>query len=190
MYSTPIKIEVTDCNIVNKLASIITSDIKSSYYAGVPSLHLSQEKVRATSFDKLDVIRSSPHKDKLESDRLAIKILECVSLSRLQEWVEQQYPDYIFNISNTIIYPPGGYIGWHTNANQVGLRLYLHWVENVGQSSFKYWDGSQVVDDTENEKCFMRIFRITDAANPFWHCVDSNTWRVSIGFYMEAKQWG
>jgi hypothetical protein len=196
MYETPTKITITDQNIISKLASIVTTEVRDgSYYdPTVLTPRPPEERVFTTSAENLEKIRSSPNQEQysnccLENDRLAIRIrpLDCPALPELQEWVEKHFPDYTFSKSNGIVYPPGGYLGWHTNADKPGLRFYLHWIENVGQASFKYWDGSQVIDDVENEQCFIRIFNVKDMTDPLWHCVYTDTWRVSVGFYMEAK---
>jgi hypothetical protein len=194
MYETPTTTPITNESITAMLSSIISEDVRDDTYYDPTVLtpRPPEERVFTTSPEKLEIIKSSQNLEEysdccLENDRLAIRIYECSVLPELKAWVERQFPNYNFSKSNAIVYPPGGYLGWHTNANHTGLRLYLHWIEDLGQSSFKYWDGSQVVDDVENEKCFIRIFNVTDMTNPTWHCVYSNTWRVSVGFYMEAK---
>lgn len=194
MYETPTTTPITNESIATILSSIIAPDVRDGTYYDPTVLtpRPPEERVYTTSPEKLEIIKSSLDLSEysdccLENDRLAIRIYECSVLPELKAWVEQQFPNYTFSKSNAIVYPPGGYLGWHTNANHTGLRLYLHWIEDLGQSSFKYWDGSQVVDDVENEKCFIRIFNVTDMTNPIWHCVYTNTWRVSVGFYMEAK---
>jgi len=194
MYETPTKITITDENIISKLASIITPDVRDgSYYDPSPYNPCPvDQRAFTTSAEKLELIKAGLDLEQysnccLENDRLFVRMYELPVVAELKSWVEQQFPNYTFSKSNGIVYPPGGYLGWHTNADKPGLRFYLHWIENVGQASFKYWNGSQVIDDVENEQCFIRIFNVKDMTDPLWHCVSSNTFRVSVGFYMEAK---
>ena len=79
-------------------------------------------------------------------------------------------------------YPRNGYMGWHTNANVQGFRLYCTHAPSSRQSYFRYFDPvTQKIEtswDTAgwNFKCFR-----TDL-EPLWHCVYSETDRISFGY--------
>ena len=75
-------------------------------------------------------------------------------------------------------------MGWHTNSNATGLRCYINYSEN-GDSYFKYYDMEQNKTYTTqyNIGWSIRYFDVYNDPNKyFWHCVYSNTNRISIGF--------
>ncbi len=79
-------------------------------------------------------------------------------------------------------YPPGSYMGWHTNSRAPGWRVYVSHAETAGRSFLRYRDpdtGAIVTlhDDAWN----VRLFRITRDA-PLWHAVHADTHRFSMGY--------
>jgi hypothetical protein len=93
-------------------------------------------------------------------------------------------------------YPPGGYMGWHTNSAHPGWRLYITHAEEPGRSFFRYQDPESGEIVTRMDEAWdFRIFRI-DPARPLWHAVYSETNRFSFGFIVrpwsagaEARLW-
>ena len=79
-------------------------------------------------------------------------------------------------------YPPGGYMGWHTNLGLPGWRLYITHAQEPGKSFFRYRDPdtSEIVTAWDREWNF-RLFKI-DPKRPFWHVVYSETNRYSFGY--------
>lgn len=79
-------------------------------------------------------------------------------------------------------YPPNGYMGWHTNANVQGFRLYCSHTPVAQQSYFRYLDPltDQIETSWDNAGWNFRCFR-TDL-EPLWHCVYSQTDRISFGY--------
>lgn len=84
--------------------------------------------------------------------------------------------------SGHFLYPPGGYMSWHTNSQKPGWRLYINYAEEPGKSFFRYLDpeSGEIVTSYDRQWNF-RFFRI-DPAKPFWHTVYSDTYRYSLGF--------
>ena len=84
--------------------------------------------------------------------------------------------------SGHFMYPPGGFMSWHTNYKSPGWRLYINYVEEPGKSFFRYRDPEtgKVITSIDQQWNF-RLFKI-DAQKPFWHAVYSNTNRYSFGF--------
>jgi hypothetical protein len=87
--------------------------------------------------------------------------------------------------TNFVYYPPGAFMGWHTNRYDVrGWRMYLAVVSEPHQSFFRYLhpdtgDLCTIWDATATTVSFFRI----DDQLPFWHCVASiNAHRWSLGF--------
>ena len=76
-------------------------------------------------------------------------------------------------------YPSNGFLGWHTNSNATGERLYIIWAEDDNKSFFRYKDKDTGKIVTKWEKKGWQINRFKP---PIWHCVGSYTNRVSFGF--------
>lgn len=79
-------------------------------------------------------------------------------------------------------YPPNGYMGWHTNANVQGFRLYCSHAPASQQSYFRYMDpvSKEIETSWDSAGWNFRCFR-TDL-EPLWHCVYSETDRISFGY--------
>mgnify|MGYP001827347532 FL=1 len=79
-------------------------------------------------------------------------------------------------------YPSGGYMGWHTNSNVRGFRLYCSHAKVGDASFFRYRDplSGEIVTSWDRDGWNFRLFR-TDCA-PLWHCVYSATDRISLGY--------
>ena len=79
-------------------------------------------------------------------------------------------------------YPPGSFMGWHTNHQAPGWRLYLTLASSPGKSFFRYLDPESGTIKTSWDCGFdVRLFRVGDE-QPLWHCVYSETDRFSFGF--------
>lgn len=85
-------------------------------------------------------------------------------------------------VSGHFWYPPGSYMGWHTNHRVPGWRAYLTHAEEEGRSYFRYRDpgGGSVVTSWDGQ-WDLRVFRV-DPARPLWHSVWSGTHRYSFGY--------
>lgn len=80
-----------------------------------------------------------------------------------------------------MIYPPGGYMNWHTNGDWPGTRMYAAWSEDGNSGMLWFKDGKTVVD-YDKPGWNIRTFKC-----PEWHAVFSKCWRVSIGWHLEEK---
>lgn len=79
-------------------------------------------------------------------------------------------------------YPPGGYMGWHTNSRYPGWRIYLTHSTGPGRSFFRYRDPeSGDVITSEDAEWSLRLFRVAVEA-PLWHCVRADADRFSFGY--------
>lgn len=84
--------------------------------------------------------------------------------------------------SGHLWYPPGSYMGWHTNSRVPGWRIYVNYAEQPGRSFFRYREPDTGRIVTLNDKPWnIRIFRIT-RDRPLWHAVYSETNRFSMGY--------
>ena len=114
------------------------------------------------------------------------KKLDRVASDRIRDIFQMKNELLIFN-SGHFWYPPGGYMGWHTNFKVPGWRLYISYAQEPGRSFFRYRDpkSSEIVtvwDDGWN----FRLFKI-DPHRPLWHAVYSETNRFSFGYNINLK---
>jgi hypothetical protein len=88
-----------------------------------------------------------------------------------------------FGLSGRTWYPEnGGYMGWHTNSNNKGYRLYCSYVRQPDISFFRYRHPltKEIITSWDKSGWNFRLFRIDD--NLLWHSVYSETDRLSIGY--------
>jgi hypothetical protein len=79
-------------------------------------------------------------------------------------------------------YPPGGYMGWHTNSGAPDWRLYISYAEEPDKSFFRYRDPDSLEIITEFDRGWAaRLFHVT-RDRPLWHAVYSDTNRFSLGY--------
>ncbi len=88
-------------------------------------------------------------------------------------------------LSGKMIYPPGGWMGWHTNSDQPGWRLYVNYVHEGGRSFFRWWDGAAIRSDHDDRGLNFRLFRVRAEPHPLWHCVYAGEWRLSMGYFLD-----
>ena len=104
--------------------------------------------------------------------------------SKFIYFLQKKFSSSSILLSGNFLYPKNGYMGWHTNADTPYLRCYITYSEN-GDSYFKYRDPNtkEIIIDTDNIGWTMRYFVISNKIEKlFWHCVYSNTNRISIGY--------
>ena len=85
--------------------------------------------------------------------------------------------------SGDFFYPPKGYMGWHTNSNTPGRRVYLSYSAESGKNCFLYIKNGKIVRDYDDKGWTAREFIVGDQPNNlFWHAVDAPIGRISMGF--------
>ena len=93
-----------------------------------------------------------------------------------------------FSFENTghFWYPPGGYMGWHTNSRKPGWRFYITYADKPGNSFFRYRDPiSREITTAYDKQWNFRLFKVSQE-EPLWHAVYSNTNRFSIGYTIKT----
>lgn len=88
-------------------------------------------------------------------------------------------------LSGCFLYPPDGFMGWHTNSSKYPRddRLYLTYNDKVG-SKFHYRKDGQIRFIEEPIGWSIKFFSVNDT---FWHAVESNSRRYSFGFRYVAE---
>lgn len=90
--------------------------------------------------------------------------------------LEQSICNKNIEYTNCIGYPPDGGMDWHTNGNNIGIRIYVSWSEN-GDSGMLWYKNNKVIIDKDNPGLNIRQFY-----TPCWHYVWSKCYRYSLGF--------
>ena len=104
--------------------------------------------------------------------------------SKFIYFLQKKFPSSSILLSGNFLYPKNGYMGWHTNSDTPYLRCYITYSEN-GDSYFKYYDQltKKTIVDMDNIGWTLRYFKISNKSDELlWHCVYSNTNRISIGY--------
>lgn len=94
----------------------------------------------------------------------------------------------VWHLTLMSLYPPGGYIGWHSNYDVPGYNVILTWSE-TGDGFFRYVDPKTreiiTMQDTPGWSCKMGYFG--SGNEELWHCAYTNCRRATIAFRFENK---
>lgn len=104
---------------------------------------------------------------------------------KMTSLVQSIFPDNTVFSTGHFHYPPTGFMSWHTNSNVPCKRLYLTWADEGNKSFFRYLEGEEVVTDYDDKGLTSRLFGVTGKEPFFWHCVGSETNRLSFGYAIQ-----
>lgn len=128
--------------------------------------------LQSTRCDNLSIISFPPMK---------------ISLT-LIEFLEDNTQQKLVRPTGNFLYPKGGYMGWHTNGNMPGSRVYLAYSPEDNGSYFKYVDRSNntIVTDWDYKGWTVRKFEVSQIPSKYlWHCVGApNAPRISFGYWL------
>ena len=91
-----------------------------------------------------------------------------------------------------MLYPKGGYMGWHHNANASGYNILLSWSEK-GTGFFRYQDPitKEIVtmQDTPGWTCKVGYYGAWHEADKiYWHCAQAaHEERLTLGYIIPHK---
>jgi hypothetical protein len=90
-----------------------------------------------------------------------------------------------FGLSGRIWYPVNGFMGWHTNSNSKGYRIYCTYAKEKDKSFFRFRDinTGEIITSWDKSGWNLRMFKIGD--EHLWHSVFSETDRFSIGYLLK-----
>lgn len=115
-----------------------------------------------------------------------LKIFLNLGYSRkLLHHLASTFPKHSIKATGGFLYEAGDFMGWHTNNNLPGYRMYITHCDEHNKSVFKYLDPrtNEVVSYVEPKGFTIKLFKIT-TEETLWHCVSSDCNRYSIGFYI------
>lgn len=85
-------------------------------------------------------------------------------------------------LTNAVIYPANGLMGWHTNSDSEGIRVY--YTKTAGEAIFSYIkDGIRYNDYDEVGTWTCRHFLISKN-KPLWHSIWTEKHRYAFGFML------
>ncbi len=159
----------------------ILESVPEMKQSSIYQYHLYKKKITSAEdpfvdMDCLDVSQDIPIG--LQENLNTFEPVEAEKL--LIEGLAKLYPKHDIRISGRNIYPPGGHLGWHTNSNHPGKRIYITHVEESDKSFFRYIQDGREITSYDKKGWNMREFEVDD--NPLWHCVYTDIERLSIGF--------
>jgi hypothetical protein len=177
---------IEDKNLIRGLDKIITTigydidKVERGLYKPETLQKYSQERVSVETFQKLriqDRQVATEDCNVLKFNNINFDFLsKSVSIILAKRGVKQ------LGLSGRIWYPRNGFMGWHTNSNNQGYRLYCTYARESDKSFFRYCDPitNEIVTSWDRQGWNFRIFRIDEKL--LWHCVYSETDRFSIGY--------
>ena len=123
-----------------------------------------------------------------EYDSVLIDLAKTLFKSKVAELKNK---DFKVVRTGTHYYPPKGWMGWHTNANQAYWTLYITYTLEEGNSFFRYYDKQTETMRTsyDGQGVTCRLFKLTqDVDNLFTHCVYTDVGRWSFGFQVKINE--
>jgi len=91
------------------------------------------------------------------------------------------------------VYPPGGFIAWHNNANASAYNVIFTWSE-TGEGDFSYLDRrkSKIIkmQDKPGWQCKLGYFAAyqDNPADLVYHCAKTECWRMTISFVFDRSE--
>jgi hypothetical protein len=97
------------------------------------------------------------------------------------------------NNALTQMYPPGGFIAWHNNANASAYNIIFSWSE-TGEGCFRYVDGHTgdevVMQDVKGWQCKAGYFGAYGEPwyNRVYHAAETDCWRLTVSYMFDRSQ--
>lgn len=145
---------------------------------GASGLNLAKEldlaRASNTEFCNLTKFRRRVPRDQFKSLVVELRGLLHASLPDLRG---------ILRLSGYSLYPPGGFLGWHSNHDKPGLRVYCTWSEADGANFFRYEDprSKEIVTLYEPVGWTVKSFQVPKQDERLWHCIQSDSLRIALG---------
>lgn len=127
------------------------------------------------------IIYDSPERSVVRSAQWAETKREKFDLEQKRNLLRSKFPTCL---DNPVIgyYPPGGYVGWHTNCNAPGWIILFNWSEE-GKGYFKYYHNYKLVTLEDKPGWNARVGRFRpEPNNLLWHCAKTDCRRFSFSY--------
>ena len=146
-----------------------------------------QDPVWETSITLLGMIRSQgivhdvPPTSVVRSAQWAETPREKFDLKQTEDLLKSKFPKCL---DNPVIgyYPPGGFVGWHTNYAAPGWIVLFNWSEK-GEGYFRYYHDEQLITLQDKPGWNARVGRFRpEPENGLWHCARTECRRFSFSY--------
>lgn len=116
--------------------------------------------------------------------------------------IADKYNETIFNFSTSLmlkrnalfsVYPPGGFISWHNNANASAYNFIFTWSEN-GNGYWQHLDPKTneivTIHDKPGWQCKAGYFGAyhEGADKIVYHCASTDCWRMTVAFVLDRSE--
>ena len=167
--------------LIDNRETLNADDYDPSMPISVISHRLSEDNLIALQQDMDPKFIAGDDVNQIKFSNVRFSTLTQTLAHALNERLAPRRPMRLFQ-SGRNWYPPNGFMGWHTNANVQGFRLYCSHAPVPGASYFRYQNPTTkaIVTSWDEAGWNFRCFR-TDL-EPLWHCVYSETDRISFGY--------
>lgn len=95
------------------------------------------------------------------------------------------------NSALKMYYPPGGYIGWHNNANAPGYNILFTYSE-TGEGDFRYIHPQtqelMILPDRKGWSCKVGYYDVIEG-RPLWHAAWTNCNRLNWAYIIHPMLW-
>lgn len=110
--------------------------------------------------------------------------MKTTTFGHIQEELQKLTNNSVIKQTGAFWYPKKGFMTWHTNEDNPGYRLYFAYAYEDNMSYFKFVnpETQKIVTSYDRIGWTLRGFRVGRDEKRFWHCVGSNTNRLSLGF--------
>lgn len=140
-------------------------------------------------------------KDTLPSDQRADYNNESLAEAKSDFYFKKRYLELNEKLSATLgtyynalcsVYPPGGFISWHNNANASAYNVIFTWSE-TGDGYWKHIDPETkeevVVPDVPGWQCKSFYFGAYDdpTGDPVYHMASTDCWRMTISYIFDRE---
>ena len=146
-----------------------------------------EDPIWETSITLLEMIRSRGIIHDV-APTAVVRNLQCAEtqrekydLQQIRNLLKSKFPKCL---DNPVIgyYPPGGFIGWHTNYSAPGWIILFNWSEE-GKGYFKYYHNYKLVTLKDEPGWNARVGRFqSDPNNLLWHCAKTECRRFSFSY--------
>lgn len=152
--------------------------ISNKYYSDYPQRYAGDAKTDTSYECYLQIQNNINNAEKSVYKPIELEEKEKINIIK---HISNIYPKASITQSGNFFYPENGFMSWHTNQDTPGRRIYLSYVKEANKSIFKYIQNKKEYVSHDFEGWNMREFNVTKNS-PFWHCVYTDTPRISLGF--------
>ena len=155
-------------------------------------LHSGTDALNRCGYDAYESIKSLSNKPTHLNDSIAYSYPEydkaSDSMNEIINILSKEVGIVTLGMSNHPMYyrdyeEHNGFMGWHTNCDYPGDRWYFVYNVDDRSSFFRYIDPDteQMVTEWEPKGWCLNHFVVGNRRKPLWHCVYTNSHRISFG---------